>query len=135
MNGSVFGADPGSPKAAAGSNLSNTYPTIPDQSVEAIADRVQPRQMPSGVMRGTQRIVNTDGSYITMGEIPDNSGQFGIAYWDANGNLIQKDNGVTTYKYDANGRNYYQNGLLPNGTYNEAIAKSPYSVADAITAG
>lgn len=132
MNGSVLGADPGSPKAAAGSNLSNTYPTIPDQSVEAIADRVQPRQMPSGVMRGTQRIINTDGSYITIGEIPESNGQFGIAYWTASGRLIQKDNGVTTYKYDVDGRNYYQNGLLPNGSYGEVVAKAPYSVSDAV---
>lgn len=91
-----------------------------------------PNQMNSGVARGTQRISNTDGSYIIIGAIPDGSGQFGIAYYNRQGKLIAKDNGVTTYKYDSTGRNYYQNGLLPDGSYGEVIAKSPYNVADAV---
>jgi hypothetical protein len=129
-----LGASAGEVSDLSSASLNGDYPTIADQAVDAQTSRVQPRQVATGVTRGTQRIVNTDGSYVTLGEIPDGSGDFGIAHFNASGTIIFKNTGVTEYKYDVTGRNYYQNGKLPDGSYGEAIAKSPYSVGDAITA-
>lgn len=113
---------------------SDSFTTIADVPVTAQSSRVNPNQVATGLGRGTQTWVSPDGSYITIGLIPDGSNQFGIAYWDTKGRLISKNTGVTEYKYDqSTGRNYYQNGLLPDGSYGEAIAKAPYNVSDAIT--
>lgn len=51
-----LGKDPGQVSDADSSGLINGYTDIPDQSVEAIADRVQPRQIPTGVTRGIQQL-------------------------------------------------------------------------------
>lgn len=110
------------------------FHTIPDTPIAPASSRVNPNQVATGLGRGTQTWVSPDGSYITIGLIPDGSNQFGIAYWDSKGRLISKNTGITEYKYDqSTGRNYYQNGLLPDGSYGEAIAKAPYNVSDAIT--
>lgn len=111
------------------------FVTIPDVSIDAVASRTLPREVTSGVTRGTQTIMNTDGSYVTLGLIPNGGTDFGIAFFDAKGNIISKSTGVTDYKYDKiTGRNYYQNGLLPDGSYGEVITKAPYNVADAVIA-
>lgn len=115
-------------------NTANSY-DIPDIAVDAQSDRVTPKQVATGVSRGTQTVMNTDGSYVTIGLIPDGGTDFGIAHFDSNGKVISKDTGITEYKYDATGRNYYQNGLLPDGSYGEVITKSPYNIADAFTVG
>lgn len=106
------------------------FATISDVSVDAIASRVQPRQVATGVTRGTWRINNTDGSYITIGVIPNNGG-FGFAFFDSSNNLVSKDTGVTEYVYDVStGKNNMQLKKLPNGTYGFAVAASGYNVAD-----
>lgn len=111
-------------------NTANSY-DISDVAVSPASDRTLPRQITTGVLRGTQTIMNTDGSYVTIGLIPDGGTDFGIAHFDSKGKIISKDTGVTEYKYDSTtGRNYYQNGLLPDGSYGEVIAKDPYNVAD-----
>lgn len=117
-----------------GQNKTDADPyIIPDVSVDSSTDRIAPNQVQTGVSRGTTTtITNTDGSYVTLGLIPDGGTDFGIAYFTPQGNLIMKDTGVTTYKYDSTGRNYYQNGLLPDGTYGEVITKAPYNVSDAV---
>lgn len=94
---------------------------------------VTPYKLGSGVMRGTQIIANTDGSKVILGTLP-NSGDFGIAFVDTNGNIIHKIVGATTYIYDATtGKNIIQEGKLPNGTYGLAVAKAGFNVADAIS--
>lgn len=117
-------SDPGT------SGLTNEFSTIADQSVDAISNRVLPRQTTSGVTRGTQRFISDDGSYVTVGNIPDTT-QFGIAYYDKNGNLIAKSTGLTDYKYDlSTNKNYYQNGALPDGTYGAIYVKTGIDVQD-----
>ncbi len=51
-----LGADPGKVNDLASSGLTNGYTDIPDQSVEAIADRVAPRQVATGMTRGIQQL-------------------------------------------------------------------------------
>jgi hypothetical protein len=101
-----FGVDPGKVTDLSSSGLSNDFTNIanndPFQNLES--DRVQPRQVASGVERGTKRIVNIDGSYITLGEIPDSGGEFGIAFFTRDGVLIKKDTGLAQTIYDDAGR-------------------------------
>lgn len=56
MSADPIGANPGGVSDPEDSNLSNTFATIPDQSLEAIADRVAPRQVASGMTRGVQQL-------------------------------------------------------------------------------
>lgn len=94
-------------------------------------DRLAPRQVGIGTMRGSQDIVNTDGSIIRLGVLNDD-GDFGIGFFDADGTLVFKLTGPTIYMYDSTtGVNNLQLGILPDGTTNLAIAKSGQSVEDA----
>ena len=85
--------------------LSNDFSTVKVNDIENViaADRVQPRQVSTGVTRGTWRVVSNDGSYITVGLIPETNDEFGIAYWNSNGDLISKNDGTTETRYDTNG--------------------------------
>lgn len=164
-----FGAPIGKMVDSSGVELKNNFTDISSQDVEDMlqSTRVQPRQVGTGVMRGTQRIVDTDGSYITMGAIPETNGEFGFAFFDADGtliskylateqsffnsagtiisqqtaqfqafyddsgNLISKSTGTTDYKYDlTTGKNYYQNGKLPDNSYGAIFVKTGVNVAD-----
>ena len=111
--------------------LSNNFATIEDVSVDAISNRVIPRQTQSGVERGTKTFMNTDGSYMTLGLIPDGGTDFGIAFFDASGNLVMKVTSSTQYWYDVTtGKNNIQLGKLPDGSYNFAAAADGLNVAD-----
>jgi len=92
-----FGAGVGSLSDPSVENLKNDFATIPDSSISDMtrSDRVNPRQIASGVLRGTQRIVNTDGSTITLGEIPETNGDFGIATFNSDNQLLYKLVGST----------------------------------------
>jgi hypothetical protein len=151
----AFGAPTGKLTDPTAGKFKNEFSTIPSQNVDDMlrSDRIQPRQMGTGVMRGTQRISNTDGSYITLGVIPNSSPEeFGIAHFDADdtlikkstaeadyqynsaGVLVSKSTGVTDFKYDATtGKNYYQNGQLPDGSYGAIFMKPNYNVSDAVS--
>lgn len=113
--------------------LSNDFSTIKVNDIENViaADRVQPRQVSTGVNRGTQRINNTDGSYITLGLIP-NSTEFGIAFFDANNNRQSISTALTDFKYNISGINYYQSGLLPDGTSGMIFTDGTVDVADVL---
>ncbi len=125
-----------------------SYNNVRDVSLESLQDRIQPRQVGTGLMRGTQTILNTDGSKITLGKISGTS-EFGIAYYDpddnllssitgttysfydTNGSLIQKITGGTTYIYDiTTNKNIIQIGKLPDGSYGMVVAKPDVDVAD-----
>jgi hypothetical protein len=127
------------------------FATIPDVPIQAESNRVNPNQVASGVTRGTQTYMNTDGSYMTMGLIP-NTTNFGIAFFTAAGKLISKSTSTVDYKYDTlgnlifkndgqtqyiydktTGKNVVQIGKLPDGSYGWAVAKSGYNVSDAIS--
>lgn len=108
------------------------FANIPNVSVDPTTTRVAPRQVASGVSRGTQTIMNIDGSYVTLGLIPGTT-QFGIAFFDAKGKIQSKSTASTDYKYDTNGINYYQNGLLKDGTKGLVVAKPGINVDDAIS--
>lgn len=112
--------------------INNQFATIPDVSVDAIANRVAPRQVASGVQRGTQIIMNTDGSYITLGLIPNSNNQFGIAFFTASGTLVSKNTATTQYFYDeTTGKNIIQIGKLPDNTYGYVVATTGNDVQDA----
>lgn len=111
-------------------DASNYVEPIP---IESSVDRLKPRQVGTGAMRGTQRITNTDGSYMTLGAIP-NTTEFGIAFYTVGGALVRKVTMLTDYLYDATtGRNLMQIGKLPDASYNVAIAKSGFNISDGIT--
>lgn len=135
-----------------GTDNSDDFATIPDTSVDAIATRTLPRQVTTGITRGTQTIMNTDGSYVTLGLIPDGGTDFGIAFFDVNGNIISKNTGSVEYMYDSNnnliskntgetqfiydantGKNIMQIGKLPDDTYGFAVAATGFDVADGIS--
>lgn len=91
-----------------------------------------PDSILSGQNRGTQRVSNTDGSYVLVGNLPDNT--FGIGFFDANNNLVSKNIGQTQYVYDiTTGKNIIQIGKLPDGTYGFVAAKTGLNVADAFS--
>lgn len=134
MDTDLFGAPVGKLTDPSGAELSNDYANISDRSINDMAntDRVQPRQVASGVTRGTQRIINTDGSYITLGAVPGNESELAIAFWTADNEMISKSTGATDYKYDKDtGKNYYQNGELPDGSTGAIFVKDGYNVTDA----
>lgn len=132
----AFGAPVGSISNPSPSSLKNSFAQVTSRSLEDMAqsDRILPRQVGSGVMRGTQKIVHTDGSYITIGAIEDTNGEFGLAFYDSGGNLIAKDTGATEYKYDpSTDKNYYQNGTLPDGSFGAIFVKSGFNVSDVVS--
>lgn len=131
--------------------ISNTQPeqTAVDIYAGAEQDRLLPRQIISGAMRGKQmigrtgaaldsvnnRIVlsDTDGAQVGFGTIPGtDNGEFGFFSTDADGTLIFKLVNGTLYMFDADtGTNTLQLGVLPDGSTNLAIAKTGNSVVDA----
>lgn len=132
METDAFGASVGKLDDLASSGLKNDFNNIPNNDVFGQSDRVQPRQVATGVTRGTWRINNSDGSYITVGVIPETTDDFGIAFFNSNGNMISKNQGNTQYVYDvANNKNIIQIGLLPDDTYGFVVAKSGYDVSEA----
>lgn len=113
---------------------SDNFATIPDVPISPDSNRTNPNQIPSGVTRGTQKYINTDGSYMTLGVIPDGGTDFGIAFFDSSDTLIAKITGVTQYIYDkTTNKNVVQVGKLPDGSYGWAVAKSGYNVSDGIS--
>lgn len=109
--------------------------------------RVIPRQLSTGILRGTQnvgtgttkidssnnRIVISapDGSAVGIGSIPDNSGDYGFFSLDADNTLSMKIVNGTMYAYDPEtDLNTVQVGILPNGVGGIAGANEGYSVAD-----
>ena len=95
---------------------------------------VSPQLLQTGTLRGTQRIVNQDGSYITLGVIPNSNGEFGIAFFDKNNTIQAKITALTDYKYNpSTGKNYLQTGKLPDGSYGTAWATDGYNVSDGIS--
>lgn len=62
------------------SNLSNDFATIPDVSLDAIADRVIPRQVASGLDRGAQVIIGTAGLPKVLS---GNQKTFGLGFYVA----------------------------------------------------
>lgn len=90
----------------------------------------------SNVVSNGINVVNTDGSRVGMGAIPDGSGDFGFYAQDGKGNLLYKIVGSTIYTYDIT-QNPVTNNMqllkLPDGTYGLAIAKPGFNVSDGIT--
>ena len=122
--------DLGSPSS---SGLINEFSSMPTTSIGSLAQdqRVQPRQVASGVTRGTWRINNIDGSYITIGLIPDTT-DFGIAFFDSSNRIVKKVTATTDFWYNPETSNIVMEaGKLPDKTYNVAIAKEGDSVDDA----
>jgi hypothetical protein len=112
--------------------------------------RVLPRQLSTGSTRGVQKVgygnVNIDGSNnritigdtnggtIGMGSIPNVTAQIGFFATDTDSSLLFKIVNGTLYFYDKDTSvNYMQIGVLPDGSTGMAVAKSGYSVGDAIT--
>ena len=149
-----FGAPLGKMVDLSGVELKNDFTSIQSQNVEDMlqSSRIQPRQVGTGVMRGTQRVISTDGSYITIGEIPDSNGEFGIAHFNADGTLIKKSTAEADYRYGTDGdllskttgeyiyfynrdtgNNTVQIGELSNGTSGAAaFAKDGNDLVDAL---
>lgn len=90
---------------------------------------VDARRIQSGTIRGTLTVVNTDGSKVTIGVIPNSNNQFGLAFFDKNGTLSTKHVGATRYIYK-NGFNIIQDGLLPDNSGGFIIVKDGINVAD-----
>lgn len=108
------------------------FATVSDVPIQPTSTRVSPNKIPSGVTRGTQTYINLDGSYMTLGLVPDGSGRFGIAFFDPTNTLITATTGLTQYVYDkTTGKNILQIGKLPDGTYGLIVAKAGFNVADA----
>lgn len=116
------------PETLSGSN----YPIASPSNLVSM-----PLSMPdntlSGVSRGTQTFISTDGSKMLIGNLPNN--EFGIAFYNPQGILVTKYVGPTRFIYnpaDSN-VNVLQDGKLPNGTYGLAVAKPTFNVGDGIS--
>lgn len=115
-----------------------------------VQDRVLPRQVGTGLMRGTQlvgntgtmidaannRIVltNTDGSTVGIGTIPGSlTNEFGFFATDEDGTLVMKVVNGTLYTYNVDsGDNVVQVGKLTNGEYGAAFAKEGNDLVEAL---
>lgn len=83
--------------------------------------------------RLAMEVTNADGTKTGIGQIPGST-DLGFYTLDASGNVIQKIVGPTRYVYDiATGKNVIQDGKLPDGTYNFAVAKAGSNISDAIS--
>jgi len=116
-----------------------------------IKNRVIPRTVSSGTMRGTQSVGSggakldssnnrisltaEDGTSVGFGEIPNSlTNEFGFFSQDSDGTLIFKIVNGTLYMYDADtGSNTLQLGILPDGSTALAIAKEGFSVDEAFS--
>lgn len=65
---------------------------------------------------------------VTIGKYE--AGKYGMSFYDNNGVLLSRSTPYTDYKYTATGVNYYQAGLLPDGTYGIIITKPGIDIAD-----
>jgi hypothetical protein len=72
---------------------------------------------------GFNPLIISDGRKDRLAIGRDKTGNYGVTYYNANGNISAKSDGGTDFKYDNDGINYYQAGLLPDGTYGIIITK------------
>lgn len=117
---------------------------------DLVQDRVLPRQVSTGAMRGTQLVGNTgamidsannrivltssDGSTVGIGTIPGSTtNEFGFFSTDTDGDLIMKIVDGTLYTYDLDtGDNRVQLGKLTNGEYGAAFSKDGEDLVDGL---
>jgi hypothetical protein len=130
-----FGAPSGSLGDPSANSLSNDFSNIGDRSIDDLAqtDRVIPRQVSTGVTRGTQRISNTDGSYMTLGVIPETT-ELGMAFYNADNTLNRRITGDNDYFYDTDGNISILIGYAPG--IDEpivAIMKEGFDALESIT--
>lgn len=97
--------------------LSNDFNTIPNNDIDNVinSNRVEPRQVATGVTRGTWRINNTDGSYITIGLIPNTDNEFGIAYFQSDNTRIFTID-ASGFLFSYNSENRIKIGLKPDSS-------------------
>lgn len=121
-------------ETASGAVLTNSFNTIAVNEIDSVvpSSSVAPTKIGSGMSSGAQKYLNTDGSYMLVGFDAD-AKQIGIFFYDASGNLQAKYLGATDFKYRSDGTNYYQSGVLPDGTYNLAIANPDTDVPSAFS--
>jgi hypothetical protein len=115
---------------------------------DLVQDRVLPRQVSTGILRGTQGVgtegVNIDASNnritistqeagsVGIGIIPGTTDELGFFATDEDGELVWKRVGPTAYDYDpTTGNNIGQSGKLPDGSYNTIYMKPGNDVEDA----
>ena len=111
-----------------------SYPTESTSNNTGSAAPLQPYQLGSGVMRGTQIIQNGDGSYVLIGNIPGTT-DFGIGFYDTNGKLISKLVGSTRSVYNSSGQIQIVDGLLSTGEYGTAYYDTNGKIVQKIVAG
>lgn len=113
----VFGGSTGGIVELAEGRLSNGFHSIASNDIDTVinSNRVQPRQISTGITRGTWRINNSDGSYITIGSVPGSNDKFGISF------------------FEADGTEWARMGGLPDDTNNIVLMKPGYSVEDAFS--
>lgn len=70
-------------------------------------------KLQTGTFRGTFRIQNDDGSFITIGKVADLN-EFGTAYYDANGRLLRKSTALNDIYYDP--QDEYRARMLQGGS-------------------
>lgn len=114
---------------------STDFATIPDVSLDAIASRVAPRQVTSGVSRSTQTIMGSDTSRIDLGVVA-NSTELAIAQYDNTGTKVsqfgQQADGSSGLKFfDANGIGLAQFGTYADGTTALKVAEAGVEVGTA----
>lgn len=123
--------------------------TVQSRSIgDLTQDRVLPRQVSTGILRGTQGVgtegVNIDASNnritistdaagsVGMGIIPGTANELGFFSTNDDGELVWKRVGPTAYDYDPDtGNNIGQSGRLPDGTYATIYMKPGNDVEDA----
>ena len=79
-----IGKSPGQPVDLNSVGLKNGYTDIPDQSVDAQSDRIIPRQMQSGFLRGTQAVgsqdlvIDSSGKRIGISKLADTENDYAV---------------------------------------------------------
>ena len=69
MNPDPLGKSPGQPSDLSSTGLTNDYTNIADVPIDALSDRVQPRQIPTGDTRGEQTIKGLIRVVDSTGEV------------------------------------------------------------------
>ena len=152
-----FAASPGQVSDLSSSGLSNSFSDLPSNNVDSAfnSDRVQPRQVATGVTRGTQKVgyggveidgahdritFNTDETRITLGDTSDTDDVTGIALTDTTTNKklasLGRDTSTTNAvtgltAYDGTGTRRLHAGTFPDGSVKVKLSQTTHDVATA----
>lgn len=94
-------------------------------------DRVLPRQLSTGTLRGQLTIVGDNGEKIVLGQVPGSETETAITFLDGDDNIVSKTTAQTDYVYNpTTGDVVFQSKRQPDGTYGVSGANEGFDVSE-----